>query len=708
MSVSIPSLALGAAFNSNPPCLASAWVRNPLKQSACTRRPSVSVELSSGKKACGVRIVVVVSSLREEKRGEEGDNDDVDTRLRKAEPKDADTVVEKQDGEDNAASGAGFLVWVWTGLKRMLRPGGFVWGMFVGVAVSFAVVLFPFGAGTGDSNLREKVALFDFILQDINRSYVDQVDVNKLFETGVNSMLGTLDPYTQFENNTQALEMSVKTNGRYAGVGLGIAMGDVGNGLGKQVVVVSAFEGYAFDDGVRPGDIIQTVGGHNISGLSLEKVTEMLRGEPGTVVEVGIRREGVGELLAFTLERRSVRIKDVPVSTFVGEIEDRIGYVRLQSFAKDAGKEVREALLGLVRTSEDVTPEGGLRGVVLDLRGNPGGLLNAAIDVSELFLPKESVIVSTKGREMAPGPTYQSGKEPSVPLGVPIVVLVNGQTASASEIVAGAVQDLDRGVIVGARTFGKGLVQNVQELPFNTALKYTVGKYYTPSGRCIQALNYQQADGDGPLEATKVDESQRQEFKTRLGRIVRDGGGIEPDIEVQSRPSFLELALQRQNMYFRYANRYGAELKQQSLPDDFEVTDLIYRDFVKFVSSSEFKYESKFDEAFSQLDDMYKDVGYETARAKVSDLKRATQMDMKSDFIRHENAIRVQLESAIRYRFQPDSVRIIAELRNDEQLATAIRVLKDHDEYSRLLSPNPTTAESDTNALRETQEVHGD
>lgn len=654
-----------------------------------------------------MRILVAVSLSKEEKQtgGEEVSDE---FQQQKAEKTSENTVVEGKDGGDDAATSTGFLIWVWTGLKRMLRPGGFVWGMFAGVAVSLAVVLFPFGTGSGDSILREKVALFDFILQDINRSYVDQVDINKLFETGVNSMLGTLDPYTQFENNVQATEMSVKTNGRYAGVGLGIAMGDAGNGVGKQVVVVSAFEGYAFDDGVRPGDVIETVGGRAVTGLSLEKVTDLLRGEPGTLVKVGIRREGIGDLLAFTLERRSVHIKDVPVSTFVGATDERIGYVRLQSFAKDAAKEVGEALSGLMRTADMVMPGEGLRGLVLDLRGNPGGLLNAAIEVSELLLQKESIIVSTKGRGMGPGPTYQSGKEPLLPPAVPLVVLVNEQTASASEIVAGAVQDLDRGVVVGSRTFGKGLVQNVQELPFNTALKYTVGKYYTPSGRCIQSLSYQQVDGDGPLEALKVDESQRHEFKTSRGRVVRDGGGIEPDIEAQSRPSFLELALQRQNMYFRYASRYGAEFKRQTLPEDFEVTDTIYRDFVKFVCSSGFKYESKFDEAFSQLDEMYKDVGYETARAKVSDLKRATQMDMKSDFIRHEDAIQVQLESAIRYRFQPDSVRLIAELRNDEQLAEALRVLKDPVEYDRLLSPNPGAADSDLKALSDTAFVDGE
>lgn len=612
-----------------------------------------------------------------------------------------------KESENNAAGVAGFFVWAWTSFKRALAPGGFIWGLATGVAISAVVVFSLAGFGPRDSLLREKVALFDLILQDINSSYVDKVDINKLFETGVNSMLGTLDPYTQFENNAQAVEMSVKTNGRYAGVGLGISLGDpVSGGKTRPIIVVSAFEGYAFDAGIRPGDVIEAIAGNPVDGNSLERVTDMLRGEPGTVVDLTVKREGSTQPLTFTLARKNVHIKDVPVSTFVGNPKDRIGYIRLQSFAKDAGAEVREAVEKLIGSADSNMPGSGLGGLVLDLRGNPGGLLNAAIDVSEIFVPKGATIVSTKGRGLGSGPTYVSAKEPLLPPNVPLAVLVNGQTASASEIVAGAVQDLDTGVVVGSKTFGKGLVQNVQELPFKTALKYTVGKYYTPSGRCIQSLNYQQSNGDGPVEVTEVQESQRQEFKTQRGRIVRDGGGIEPDVEVQSRPTFLELALQRQNMYFRFANKYGADLKQPALPENFEVTDSMYRDFVKFVSTSEFKYESKFDEAFSELDNMYSDVGYETARSRVGDLKRATQMDMKSDFIRHEKEIRVQIDSAIRYRFQPDSERIIAELRNDDQLAEALRVLKEPTEYQELLQAKPvvvtTLAQADTK--RETVE----
>lgn len=578
---------------------------------------------------------------------------------------------------------------VFSTIKQWFAPPAFIVGAFTGILLSAALLFIPAIVSSSDALLREKVTLFDVILHDINDSYVEKVDINRLFETGINSMLGTLDPYTQFENNTQTLEMTVKTNGRYAGVGLGLALGDQDIAGDRPIIVVSAFEGYAFDAGLRPGDVIRTVSAVDVKGLSLEKVTEMLRGDPGTSVEVTVLRQGFDSPLPFTLNRRSVQIKDVPAETLLpgnSPSELPVAYVRLQSFAKDAASEVAAAITRL-------TPqERSLGGVVLDLRGNPGGLLNAAIEVAELIVPNGATIVSTKGRTLGPAPVYKSTREPMIRPGTPLAILVNGQTASASEIVAGAVQDLDLGVIVGSRTFGKGLVQNVQELPFNTALKYTVGKYYTPSGRCIQALNYTQGEKESSIFETKqIEESQRKEFRTARGRVVRDGGGIEPDIEVQKRPSSLEYALQRQNMYFHFATQFGAQSKMDKLPADFAVTDAIYKDFVRFVSDSGLKYESEFDDALNKLDKMFEEVGYNTARGKVSDLKKATNDEMWSDFVRHEAGIRVLVESAIRYRFQPDSERIIADLKNDDQLAEAIRAIRNGKEYECLLSQADST-----------------
>lgn len=587
----------------------------------------------------------------------------------------------------------GFFSWLCRALRKLVAPGGFLWGFVAGLAISAVVLFYPLDRGDMENALREKVTLFDFILQDISTGYVDKVDINKLFESGVNGMLATLDPYTQFENNAEAVEMHVKTSGKYGGVGLGISNGEVldsqraAMGGKNRVVVVSAFEGYAFDTGVRPGDVIDSVDGHSTSGMNITSVTELLRGDPGTTVEISVLREGVPQPLTFTLKRQKVQLRDVPVATFIGDKSDGIGYVRLQSFAKDAAAEVSNAIETLMSDAASATPSSRLRGLVLDLRNNPGGLLNAAIEVAESIIPRGSVIVSTKGRGMGPGPTYISNRDPVAPPDLPVAVLVNGQTASASEIVAGAIQDLDRGVIIGSRTFGKGLVQNVQELPYKTALKFTVGRYFTPSGRCIQAQKYDQKNVMGQFEVKPVEEADRKEFLTHNGRTVRDGGGIEPDIMSKHRTSFLEFALQRQNMFFHFASRYAATRGIEELPADFHVDDNLYREFVRFVTNSKFKYESRFDEVFGQLEDMLTDVGYENARGKVSDLRTATEAEMRTDFLRHEDDIKAQLESAIRFRFQPDSVRLVAELRNDEQLRDAVRVLQSPLEYAEILAP---------------------
>lgn len=591
-------------------------------------------------------------------------------------------------------------------LKRCFQPPAFLVGLLTGVTLTVFLFFIPGPGGNRDVLVRQKVTLFDVILHDINDSYVEQVDINRLFETGVNSMLGTLDPYTQFENNAQALEMSVKTNGRYAGVGLGLALGDpsetptpsipvstsssssssssaTSKAAVRPIIVVSAFEGYAFDAGVRPGDVIECVEGVSVKENSLEKVTEILRGEPGTKVNISVRRQGFEKTLPFTLFRKSVQIKDVPAFTFIGDKDDGIAYIRLQSFAKDAAAEVSSAINTLTSLSEKQS----INSIILDLRGNPGGLLNAAIEVCEMLVPRNSTIVSTRGRGLGPSPSYISSKDPLMKSNTKLAVLVNGQTASASEIVAGAIQDLDLGIVVGSRTFGKGLVQNVQELPFNTALKYTVGKYYTPSGRCIQSLNYTQGEMESSQFVSKqVEENQRKEYKTSGGRTVRDGGGIEPDIEISKNTSFLDIALLRQNMYFRFATRFGADVKLEHLPDDFKVTNDVYKDFIKFIGDVGFKYESRFDEAFDTLDVMLKDVGYDGARVKIGELRKVTNTEMKSDFLRHEHDIKSQLESAIRFRFQPDSERILADLRNDEQVNETIGILKNGKLYKDLLT----------------------
>ena len=306
----------------------------------------------------------------------------------------------------------------------------------------------------------------------------------------------------------------------------------------KGIRVVSAFEGYAFDYGMRVGDKILAVNDQVIGPDStVDQVRSLLRGEPGTEVKIQFEREGVDGVQEVSIPRRIVQLRDVKLATLIGNPSDGIGYISLSGFARSAGQEVRQAIFALEHATQIATNGGkGLQGLILDLRGNPGGLLTSAVDVSSLLVPKGSDIVSAKGRGF-PGVIYRSKADPILSQDTKLAVLVNSGTASAAEIVSGAVQDLDVGVIIGSdRTFGKGLVQNVEDLPFNTALKFTVAKYYTPSGRCIQGVNYKEGGGlreeDGRFESSKVSEKDRQTFYTRLGRIVKDGGGIEADYKV--------------------------------------------------------------------------------------------------------------------------------------------------------------------------------
>ncbi|KAK4523188.1 hypothetical protein GAYE_PCTG44G1080 [Galdieria yellowstonensis] len=524
--------------------------------------------------------------------------------------------------------------------------------------------------------LQQKVALFNIILKDIQRAYVEQVNVDKLFETGVNAMLGSLDPYTQFENNVEAQEMNVKALGRYGGVGLVIAK-DVRDK--NQIIVVSSFERYAFDAGLRPGDRLLVVDGHPVAGQDLETLTHLLRGEAGTSVTVTVARPGISEPFQVTLKRQVIRVSDVPAYGFIGDQRDGVGYIRLQSFSSNACAQVKSAM-------QELQKGGNLKSLVLDLRDNPGGLLSSAVDVAELFVPKGSTIVSIKGRLLQER-QYQSKKMPLLSPNVRLGVLVNSRTASAAEIVAGAIQDNDLGVVFGSQTFGKGLVQNVDQLPFQTALKYTVGKYYTPSGRCIQSSSY--SSDHERLKITAIHE--RKVFQTKNGRDVLDNGGIEPDIpwEETAIPEWRRL-LHQQGLLFYFANDYAAT-HPKGIGPDFYVDDELFAQFKKYVKEQvahgPFSISSRFEEPLASLRSELEQQGYRETSKNLEKVSQSLKSEMENELERFDAVIRHDLEDAIRARFQPDSVRIMASLLRDEEIVKAKQVVSDGLLYAKLLSP---------------------
>jgi len=644
-------------------------------------------------------------------------------------------------------------------------------------------------------NLSQPVTLFETILADLDAGYVDPVDTNKLFETGVSAMLKSLDPYTEFEAKEEAQQMSEGIMGRYGGVGLVISgatprdlteikkitgatdvssssvnklkqeampndskllpndaiqdsmtpADDVktndgssqsSNAKGKNadtrvvdnrndiddeddeedkyikqrrkevlkqlskaqdrgIQVVTAFEGYAFDYGMRTGDRLTKVDDLVVENgkTTVEDVRNVLRGTPGTMVSIQFERDGIKGLQEVTMPRTLVRLRDVKLATLVGKPSDGIGYVSLSGFASSAGNEVRGAILALEQAAVDASDgQHSLKGLILDMRGNPGGLLTSAVDVASLLVPNGSDIVSAKGRGF-PGVTYRSKTEPLLDKNTKLAVLVNRGTASAAEIVSGAVQDLDVGIIVGTdRTFGKGLVQNVEDLPYNTALKFTVAKYYTPSGRCIQSVNYKEGgvgdENNGKYTSSRVSQKDRQVFYTTSGRTVRDGGGVEADYKVAApKASALEITLLRSDIMNEYASKWS---QKYQLTNNFEVTDDIYKEFQDFVDvkakSGDLKLEVIYSSALDDLKRALGQSGYKTSEKEVDQLKVQIVKEIKKDFEKYKKDIKEDIATSILSRYVPESMIMERGLKTDAQVQAAIKLLGNDQSFSNILA----------------------
>lgn len=519
--------------------------------------------------------------------------------------------------------------------------------------------------------LRKNFQIFGAAYEELVTGYVEPLDPEHLMRTGIDAMLAELDPYTTFIDEADNADLNIITRGRYGGVGLNVGK------RGGKVTVLSPIEGASgYKQGVRAGDVIQTISGKEAQALSMSDVRTLLRGEPGSTVEIVVEREGTPAPIAFTLTREQVQLNNVTYSGFVDRTADAsapgVGYVKLERFTRKAGSEVQGAIRSLQGKRD-------LRGLVLDLRGNPGGLLDAAVDVTELFVPRNSVIVSTRGRLPETERTYRSDRTPMLP-DVPLIVLVDEFSASASEIVAGAVQDLDRGVVMGTTTYGKGLVQVVRSLPHNTSLKMTTAKYYTPSGRSIQSINY--SDG----ESRAVPDSVGELFETSAGRVVRDQHGIEPDVEVNPEPrSGLEQALQRRAAFFFYANHVAAE--RDTVTAAFNVTDETLNDFRDWLNEEGFTYPTNAETAIDKLSMRFAEEGYDDVSDEVAALQRALREEKLDEFGEHAPALKHHLEREILARFVPESVRIEKTLAYDVRVASAVSLLDAPERYTEILSP---------------------
>lgn len=516
--------------------------------------------------------------------------------------------------------------------------------------------------------LRKNFQIFGAVYEELVGNYVDPLDAERIMRTGIEAMLQDLDPYTVFFDEADNTNIGIASQGKYGEVGLNVGLRN-----GKVTVSAPQEDASGYKQGVRTGDVITEIGGQSTEGLSLRDVYSVLRGEPGTVVEVTVVREGEPEPLRYLLTREERMRHNVSYSGFVGDdTSSGLGYVKLERFGRGAAAETRKAIQALNDASA-------LKGLVLDLRDNPGGLLNDAVDISQFFVPNGSTIVSTRGRTSATERVYRSTIAPIMP-DLPLVVLVNEISASASEIVAGAMQDLDRGVVVGVPSYGKGLVQIVKPLPYNTSLKITTSKYYTPSGRSIQSIDYGQHDG----APTTMADSLRRSYTTARGRIVRDGGGIEPDVLVSlGNESELEQALRRRAAFFFYANHYAAT--HPSVAPDFTVTDATLKDFRSWLDSQNFTYRTAAERDLERLADLLAANAYTGTRDELADLQKAVQQEKANDFERHETRLKEELREEILARYYGRTAQVKASLANDPQFNKATELLRDSRAYGRVL-----------------------
>lgn len=517
--------------------------------------------------------------------------------------------------------------------------------------------------------LRKNFEIFSSLYEELATGYVDKLDPEKLMRSGIDAMLSDLDPYTTYVTEAENTELDIITRGRYAGVGLNVGR------RGGKLTVISPVEGTSgYRQGVRTGDVIIEVAGQPADALTSADLSALLRGEPGTAVEIVVEREGEPEPLHFTLMREEVQLKNVAYSGFMGgDTLAGIGYIKLNRFAQDAGAEVRRSLQELQRT-------GKLRSLILDLRDNPGGLLEVAVEITGLFVPQNAVVVSTKGRLPQTDRTYRTSSAPLAP-DIPLAVLTNYYTASASEIVAGALQDMDRAVIVGEPSYGKGLVQLIRPLPYNTSLKMTTSRYYTPSGRSIQALDYRRHDGS----VSEIPDSLRRTFRTAAGREVRDGGGIEPDLLVE-RPaaSELEEALERRAAFFFFANHYAAE--HPTIPSDFVVTDDVLNAFRSWLETESFTYRTDAEQAALELAEELQKMGYTSTEDEIRALNEAIRAEKAADFERNREALKQRLRTEILARYYGESAQIRASLPRDPVAQEAVSLLKDSRQYRAILA----------------------
>lgn len=531
--------------------------------------------------------------------------------------------------------------------------------------------------------IAKNLDLFNSIFKELDMFYVDTIDAEKMIQNGVRGMLALTDPYTEYYPEEEMSSVKELTTGKYGGIGAAIRYYEAKD----RIAVIEPTEGMpAAEAGVKAGDIILAVGGKEMVRGDMKpqdfsgKVSQALRGEPGTSFILKVMRplKNDSTILEFKITRKSIRTNPVP---YYGMVRDSIGYLALSSFTENCSKDFKKAFIELKQK--------GAKALILDLRDNGGGSLSEAIDIVNFFVPKGQEIVVTKGKLKQAQGSYKTENEP-IDTKIPLAVLVNGGSASASEIVSGSLQDLDRAVIIGTRTYGKGLVQTIRPLPYNGTLKVTTSKYYIPSGRCIQAIDYAKKNADGSVARTP--DSLTNVFHTAAGREVRDGGGIRPDIEVKGdRIPNIVFYLMNEDIIFDYATQYCWDHPTMESVESFKLTDEDYRTFKELVKSRDFTYDRQSEKMLKSLKEVAEFEGYMEGASeefKALEKKLNHNLDRDLDYFSKQIKTYIAQEIVTRYFYQRGAA--MERLKDDEDLEKAISVLKDGKQYSEILSVKKT------------------
>lgn len=539
--------------------------------------------------------------------------------------------------------------------------------IYLFAAISTAFILFAFSDNNPYFAIVKNMEIYENIYREINENYVDNIEPAGLMRTGINAMLKTLDPYTNYITEAQIETFKMQRNG---------AAGDIGVELIKNennIVIGEIYHNLAaYKAKLLPGDVIKSINGKVTANRTIEEVRQALQGQPDTEVKLVIERPNKGEL-SFSVTRDKEEAKSIP---YYGMIDKNTGYIKLKSFSQNCSKEVGDAL-------KDMKNKNDLKSLIFDLRENPGGLLSEAVGMVNLFVKKGELVVFTKGKTEDANKEYKTLSEP-IDTEIPVIVLINGMSASASEIVSGTLQDLDRGVILGTRSYGKGLVQQTKEIAHNSMLKLTVSKYYLNSGRCIQAIDYSGRYKDGSV---KVPDSLRKEFKTKNGRKVLDGSGVDPDYELISNhtPSIIS-ALQKNNLFFNFATQYHQQHEKIDSAELFKINDSDFNNFVQYLKDKKYDYTTQSEEVVKKIRQSAEKEKYSAAiSGNLSSIEQKINLEKQVELTKFKEEVKQILRHEIASRYYYQRGKVVTSLDDDEYIKKALYLFSNTDEYNKLL-----------------------